>query len=313
MKNNTILITTASWEPRFILGAERIFGGNEIQSCLCFWFEEFGDRTLDARNSLEDKAQDVNCEFVSLLMYSAEVSESGRKIPAFATNWKRIKTALDKARLNADSFVLDITTMPREALLIVLDLLTEAGLAGKILYHRATGYGEWCSSEPDRPHIVPKLGGLPSLKYSTRLMIISGYDEDRSEQFVASYEPSGTMILFQEFTKGANLENESKNEMKHKLRFQNRNEGIEMAGVNCYNDDWGFSEIYTVAKNFGKDANLILASLGPKTSAVSLYRVHRNLEQSSLVYAPCKNYSEHYSFGIEATLSLDWNPKELLV
>jgi hypothetical protein len=95
-------------------------------------------------------------------------------------------------------------------------LLTEAGKPGKIVYHRANKHGAWCGCEPDRPHIVPKLGGIPSLDGPTKLLILSGYDEDRSEQLIASFEPDQTLILYQE---GLHEENREKNEKKGSSRF----------------------------------------------------------------------------------------------
>lgn len=306
-----IFITTASWENRFIEGAKRVLHEKKPAFVLCYWFQEFGDRTAQARSQLEQIADGRDVRFVSLPMYSSQRSAEGREVPSYVNVWKTIRRTIDECRGQFESFVLDITTMPRESLWIILDLLTDMEVPGEIVYHRAEGHGDWCGSEPEHPHIVPKLGGLPSLEWPSKLLIVSGYDEDRSEQFIASYEPNETLILFQEFSEGFHPENKEKNERKHRLRLGDRGKGISFKGVNCYQEDWGFEQILTAASEFAQNANLIMASLGPKTCAVSLYRVHRHLRESSLIYAACKNYNKDYSLGISTTLSLSWDPSNL--
>jgi len=225
--------------------------------------------------------------------------------------WKHVRQVIDHLREVSDSFVLDISTMPRELLWITLDLLDDAGLPGRIVYHRAEKHGDWCGTDPGRPHIVPKLGGLAVLDYPTHLLVVSGYDGDRSEQFISSFEPRRSVILYQEFPNGINEENREKNEGRHRARFGNRGASIDLRGINCYDSDWGFSQIFETATQLSSSANLILASLGPKTSAVALYRVHRKLEASSLVYAPCRDYNKAYSTGLRESLWLEWDPSNI--
>ncbi|WP_438482527.1 hypothetical protein [Oleiharenicola lentus] len=312
MNARKLFITAASWEPRFLLGADRVLKDHQFNKVLCLWFTEFGDRTLDARMSLGAKVGNAELSLVELPMYSVSGESGRRRTPAYVTVWRQIRLALADPARDFDSFVLDITTMPREALWITLDLLTEAGLPGTIVYHRAKKHGDWCGSEPELPHIVPKLGGLPTLDLPTRLMIVSGYDEDRSEQFIVSFEPSETLILFQDSPAGTRDENRAKNEERHKTRFGKRDKTISLHGVSCYSADWGFEQMMGAAIKIGLGANLILASLGPKTSAVSLYRVHRNLVESCLIYAPCRNYNPEYSEGIGETLTLEWDSNQVL-
>ena len=43
---------------------------------------------------------------------------------------------------------------------------------------------------------------------------------------------------------------------------------------------------------------MIMSSLGPKPSAVALYKVCRKIPQVALVYAPSKEFNKEYSYGI---------------
>ena len=102
-----------------------------------------------------------------------------------------------------------------------------------------------------------------------------------------------------------------KNQRPHIDLFTGR-EGIQMLPMNSYADDWGYGALEGAALKLADGANLVLASLGPKTSAVALYRLHRLIESSALVYSACKEYNEGYSTGIGETLRLEWNPSEIL-
>lgn len=303
MSKNKLFITIASWEPRFLLGAKRILDEDNPTSVLYFWFEEYGERTANARSLMDQMVTELPSQVVRL-NWGPVTDEVGNKpIMAHASVWKTVYKALEEALNIGDEFILDITTMPRESIWIILDILADRGHKGVVKYHRAAGHGDWCGCEPGAPHIVPKLGGLPDSDFPTKLLIVAGYDQDRSEQFIAHYEPIETLILCQD---GVNAENMQKNIERHKARFGNRGSSVKLQVVDCYSNDWGYSQILTIASEFGAGANLLMASLGPKTSAVALYRAHRELECTSLVYAPCGDYNANYSVGISDSLSIEW-------
>ena len=301
MKKNVLYIATASWEERFLEGAKRVLEANQCTDALCFWFEDYEARTAEAREAFKKQFASLNPKFEKLKLLGAEGTP-----PVHAEMWRRIFEVLADSLANKESFVFDITTTPRVALWIILDLLTEAKLPGIIYYHRAGKHGHWCGCEPDRPQLVPKLGGISSLEKETKLLVVTGFDEDRSEHFISHYEPTETLILLQE---GSETDAE-RNRDPHLKRFRGR-PAIQMVKMNSYAPDWGYATLEKEAVKFGSDSNLVLASVGPKTSAVSLYKLHRLLPHSSMVYSPCRDYNDEYSSGIGETLSLAWNPKEL--
>ena len=300
MNKNVLYIVTASWEGRFLEGARRVVKENNCTNALCFWFEDYEARTAEARKIFKQEFASLNPKLEKLRLLGAEGSPSGN-----ADLWRRIFEVLAEHLPRADSFVFDITTTPRVALWIILDLLTEAKIPGIVYYHQAVKHGPWCGCEPDRPHVVPKLGGISGLDKPTKLLIVTGFDEDRSEHFINYFEPTETLILLQEkFLKEA-----ERNREPHLKRFEGRH-GIKLITTNSYTPDWGFASLKSVALEFGRDANLVLASVGPKPSAISLYRLHRIMPHSSMVYSPCREYNEEYSTGIGESMRLTWNPSD---
>jgi hypothetical protein len=304
MRKDTLYIATASWEPRFLEGARRILGGNDISNVLCFWFEDYESRVAGHLRQFTNEFKHLSPKLEKLRLIRQDSPETTQ-----TELWKRIFDVFAEEIASVGKVVFDITTTPRIALWIILDLLTEAKIPVTIVYHQADSHGPWCASEPDRPHIVPKLGGISDLDKCTKLIIISGFDEDRSEHFISYFEPTETIILLQE---GFPDEDSKRNQEPHIKRFQGR-PGIKMQKMNSYAPDWGYAGLEKIAMEFGKDSNLVLASVGPKTSAVALYHLHRRMPHSSIAYSPCRNYNEIYSLGIRKTLTLEWDSSAIVL
>ncbi len=55
---------------------------------------------------------------------------------------------------------------------------------------------------------------------------------------------------------------------------------------------------YGVLNALDSAYNVIMSSLGPKLTAITLYKLHRENEARGLVYAPSNEFSLEYSSGI---------------
>ena len=74
--------------------------------------------------------------------------------------------------------------------------------------------------------------------------------------------------------------------------------GCEMFELDAYAPDLGRRAIADALKSFGESHNVIMASLGPKPTSISLYRLQRARQDTGLVYAPANEFNESYSIGI---------------
>ncbi len=307
MKRKVLYIATASWEQRFIEGAKRIIEDEECTSALCLWFEDYGKRSATARNEFAELFRHLNPRFenVGVIAHDALGCQGGSA--AMVETWRRIFNVMSEELTTVERFVFDITTTPRAPLWSVLDLLTQAKIPGSVVYHRAGSHGPWCGSEPTQPLIVPKLGGLSRFDLPTKLVVLSGFDADRCEHFVSYYEPEETLIILQD----GSSEDPTRNREPHLRRFQGRS-GIRMESMNSYAADWGLSALERLVREFTGKCNVVLASVGPKTSAVSLYIIHRMMSSSAIVYSPCRDYNVDYSTGIGETLRLQWDAEAVL-
>ena len=71
--------------------------------------------------------------------------------------------------------------------------------------------------------------------------------------------------------------------------------------MNAFAEDCGLDCIRQQLDSLESKHNIILGSLGPKLTAVSLFCLQRKNPDIGLVYAPAREFNERYSFGIGDT------------
>lgn len=141
--------------------------------------------------------------------------------------------------------------------------------------------------------------------------LVTGFDEDRTKYMLYKYEPQKVYLLVQE---GEQFNNKQRNnESAHRLvceDFGLNKENIISKQIDSYSPDFGFEVIESVI-NEENQSNIILASFGPKPSAIAAYRCYMKHSEIALCYLPCKDYNVDYCQGIGESLSYTLEfPKE---
>jgi hypothetical protein len=113
------------------------------------------------------------------------------------------------------------------------------------------------------------------------------------------FDPTITLLGIQ---KGKQLNNLERNFKKSATRYE-KEPGIKLFYVNAYCSDHGFAEIEKNIKSYLEDTNLVMSSLGPKLSAIALYKLKRKYPDTALTYAPSREVNPEYSHGIGKTFS----------
>lgn len=179
------------------------------------------------------------------------------------------------------------------------DFLTENRAIIQYVYHTPERYSnEWLSRDPGRPRIVYKLGGEAKLGLPTMLLILTGYDPERVDQLIRFFDPYYTLLGVQS---GEQFNNQSMNVANYE--HYKREPGVTLFSFDAYEDDHGFSSIETQLKIYLDNYNIVMSSLGPKLSAIALYKLHEKYPQTALAYAPSNEFNLEYSFGIGKTFT----------
>jgi len=278
-----LLITASSWEDRFDLGFKRIVENlpNRDVEPLVFTFVDHHPKETLAH--IQNAKSTLN--FIGVEIPYEEP----------ARMWNTVKDKLHE--LSADRKVLiDISTMPRHLIWIILRFLEERKSENvECVYHSPEEYkNDWVTKNPGPPRIVYKLGGELEIGAKTVLLVLTGYDKQRIYNLYNSFEPDEVIFGVHQ------------NDTEHCARAIDK-DTIDSKVItvdkqfeyNAFDEDFGFNKIYEETRGyFSTGKNVLLASLGPKPSAISLYRLNRKHVNSALIYVPSKDYNLEYSQGI---------------
>ncbi len=289
MANIELLVTVASWEERFILGLKHLLDESSPRQLLMYYFEDYADRTIDNRTYINELCQEKG---VILESHSLSFKEPKQA-------WTTIYDTLKVDRLVEKEIIIDFTTMPREILWTILNLLDGSSAVINYVYSKPEKYnGIWLSRDPGKPRFVYKLGGEAKLGAKTLLLVITGYDAERVEQLVRFFDPHHSLLGIQV---GNQYNNLGMNMSKYKQ--YERQSSFTLFEMDAYSADHGFAVIETQLGKYLNDYNIIMSSLGPKPSAIALYRLKIKYPQTSLAYAPSNEYNSEYSLGFGGNCS----------
>ena len=142
--------------------------------------------------------------------------------------------------------------------------------------------------------MVFKLSGVADPSRPTALLATAGYDIQRVWRLVHWCEPDRLMVGVQE---GGRFER-NKDVMRSAEKEFVKERGWDVFRLNAFERGFGEVEISKQLEGIASTHNVILASMGPKLTALSLYRIQQRCENVGLVYASAGQYNEAYSKGI---------------
>ena len=272
------LVVFASWEDRFREGFIRFLPDNVPSRVLMFYYNEYAEKTAPNRAKAKELCQSLN----------VPIAEKELRVEAVPQNWKVLRETLTSIPRQSHA-VVDVSTMPREIIWITFWFLDLAEVTTDYVYHRPKKYGEWQSRDPQRPRLVCKMSGLPKLGARTAIVVVAGYDAERTGQLISFYEPSITLL-------GLQKRNEmSPNTERQRAQRFGRRSAVTTFETDAYSTDHGQDVLEKQMKPFLESHNIIMSSLGPKLSAVAMYRIHRNQRDIALTYTPSRQFNPLYS------------------
>ena len=289
MKPNDLLITFASWEDRFRWGFDRNIKRLGTCKVLVFYFTAYAERTLENRDAISNI-----CKINAIDHTSVELDIDD---PAF--NWRNTNSAIKKTCDDCHNIVVDISTMPREIIWYVLWIAEHRHIPTQYAYYSPEEYGRnWLSREPRTPRLVYKLSGLALPSARTTLVVIAGFDLQRVKRLINWYEPAKLIIGIQK----SNTFRQNDRRMSEYRDVLGKEHDCKIFELDAFSEKRGMNSILGAVPEVGQQHNwshnIIMSSLGPKLTAITLYRLQRINERIGLVYAPSKEFNQEYSRGI---------------
>ena len=253
-------------------------------------------------NSRTDEWKKENLQKTQdLLVDKIEIVDVDISVPQ--KNWVTLRDAF-ALHCSGRRILIDITTMTRETIWYSLYNCKLNKCHISYIYYKPEpeGYSpEWISRDPAKPRLLYKMSGIAKLGAPTLLLVTGGYDIQRLDNLIYNFEPNQTILFFQDGIDQRNKDNFKKCRDLFKAKYK-----IEMIYEydaydidNCL--DLILSKLEQKDSNSNKyidHCNIILNSLGSKTSAITLFKLWLRHPEIALSYIPSKEYNREYSKGI---------------
>lgn len=279
------LIAFGSWEDRFSAGIERDLRSTKCESLVVFYYDRDASRTAAGRDIA------IRCCERRAVDYSEVRLESAR----FSSCWKDIFAAIDRRVILGDDVTVDISTMPRDIIWSVFWMLERKRVPVKYAYHCPASFGDdRLSRDPRPPRMIYKLSGEAMPLDKTVLLLILGYDIRRAMRLIRWYDPDQIIV-------GVQIDSRferNQDSMQAQLEQLQRQYGVDSFELDAFAKDRGRAAIRDAIRDASEHENVIMSSLGPKLTSVSLYEIQREFPRFGLAYAPANEFSEDYSLGI---------------
>ncbi|PWG79285.1 hypothetical protein [Pararcticibacter amylolyticus] len=244
-----------------------------------------------------EKTEDILSKIVAVASRRGlKFSKIDLKKNDFLSNWVCLEEIFSKPEFYSAEVFVDITTMPREVIWILLYNLRKFNRELSWFYHKPQSYNsDWLTREPDLPRLLLKHSGIIDPSKQTALVIITGFDGERVKQLLNFYDPKKVVMGIQSGT-------QFENDVRNNPRLFDLEVDCEFLNIDAYGQGSGFSAINEKIKAMVDEYNIVIASLGPKLTALSMYMLYIEHPEIALAYLPCKDFNLDYSYGIGDTL-----------
>jgi 3-dehydroquinate dehydratase len=288
MNSYKTLIAVLGWEDRFCQGIENDLRNYNCQSLILLRYQECIDITNPSRIKIEQLCSKKNIELKYI-----DITDDDP-----VSKWKILEKYFADQENVGDSVLLDISTMPRETIWTILFFIHSLNIKVDYIYYTPLEYNkDWLSREPGKPRLLFKHSGITKLGNPTALIILTGFEIERAKQLVYFFEPKLTLLGFQE---GKQFDNDKRNKEIHEL-IKGFTETTDFS-INAYSEDNGYSIINSQIESLKTNYNVIITSLGPKPTAISIYKAFLSNPEIALSYVPAKEFNKDYSSGIDKTI-----------
>jgi len=294
--NKNILITVLGWEERFIEGITIDIKKHEYDYCLIIIYlnyfnkDEYKGIMQEYQDRVKTLCEEQKIELSSLEFESSAPSHflSDNKLPSIFNGYKNC------------NLTFDITSIPRALIWHLLSLSEDVSGSINLIYHKPIKYGNWLCRNFEKPILQIGHSGIFKFGVQTALIIITGFDTERSKQLITHFEPDKIFLCVQD---GNQFDNHLRNIQENKIFTP----PVEVVRIDSYDINSATDIVSNIADQLN-DYNIILSSLGPKVSSIVAYNTYTKYPNIGLAYVPANEISIDYSTGIADSIS--YNIKE---
>lgn len=303
------IIAVLGWEDRFIEGLRRDFETHHPNRLVLVIYEDYLVMTSNRYDAIKNDCNRAGIEILEVRILEHDPISAIRIL----------RDAILVKQVAGDEAILEISNMPRELIWVLLSYLKVSYQNLTYIYHQPECYPDGnISREPEKPRLLLQHSGITNLSKKTAVVILTGFHWERSNQLIKYFEPS---TIFFGLQQGSQFENIARNHATHQQLKETLSQEYKGAfapdffDIDAYSTDHGYAILREKLKQLLESHNIIVSSLGPKLSAIAIYRVYSEFPEIALSYVPAK-YSPTYSQGIgecySGTISFEVEPSQRL-
>jgi hypothetical protein len=275
------LVLVASWEDRFVAGAEAVISDGHVDQITCFASRRYEERTKR------------NCDDLTKL-----ASERGSELHIARFNFGDVVQTDDEiqnclTRLTAGSVeevVFDVSTAPRHLIWGLLSAFSERFEQVTLQYVQAESYGSWQTLEDQDPRLVLNCSGVIFPDLPTCLIMLCGPEISRAEKMFYKFEPRQTIILRDV--------DAPKHGVVRAFDYSEHARVVERPFDNKDLSDENFENLCELVAPFVGQFNVVCSSFGPKLGSILLFRLIQRFPEVALSYVPAGIHNPELSKGV---------------
>lgn len=297
VENKNTLIVVLGWEERFLSGFKLDILNNKFGICFIIIYEDYF-----MKNEFSIIMQ-MNLDIVKDICINNSITLNCINFTYSKPSEMYFNSRVEESFKNLTNcnILIDISTIPREMIWSLLTFLKEQNVNIKLIYHKPVSYDKnWLCRDFEKPILQLGHSGISKFGAKTALIIITGFDFERTKQLINHFEPDIVYLCIQE---GDQFENTKRNVENHKL-FSNQDQ-IIFIEIDSYNIDLGSTIIISIIENL-EEYNIIISSQGPKLSSIIAYNAFLKYPNIGLTYVPSKEININYSKGLKETIEYNY-------
>jgi len=223
-----------------------------------------------------------------------------------------LREVLIKRKLNLRNFktIVDITSLPKSTLFMLLKELTEVGVSGYLFYIEPIDYEIPISLGAKDVRILPFFGNDYNPQKQKLLIEILGFEGLRAYAIWETFDPHKTIALIgkpsEENKRWRNI-----SERENILLLSRPNVELrEISFTSVKNSIETLEDIYDEVR---EKYNIITSSLGTKLSAVSLFYFASRHKNVFITFSRPAEHTEHHSYGCNKMIIVAFNHESAII
>ncbi len=314
---DSLFLACASYEERTALGVKRLHKDYQTDLAIILRSEEYKDKGEAPKYFAEMQKRLSSCSDGNVHELSFPIESPVALVEAFHAQLASFNTAE-----SLKNVTVDISTLPRQELLVLLRYLDAHPLRGnlRLLYVEPRKYAtesteediRWLTRGVKSVHAVPGFCGVQFPQLAKLLLVILGHEGERTHITLRRHQPDKVIFIHQG--------REQYHEGLDKIVERENQDLIAHFGSECF---WqtalpahGVAEtqraIESVFTQFRYTHNLFVAANGTKLQMLGTYLAARKYQEIQITYATpavynWKSYSKGYDKMWEINFADDWN------